>query len=391
LSKLNNLKFTFCCFLIFLISWKNTFAQQFSHHVYNEIQKVKNKENSLLEFESFGPKVSGSKGLENTFWWLYRYYLDLGADYLIIDTFFYNSQENYNLVAGFFGKDNPNKILVSAHYDTKGGAGVNDNGTGVVACMEIARLIKHRPLVSGVEFIHFAAEENGLIGSNHYVQNVLGLKDTNIKFLLNLDQLGGTKGNMDNYKIRCERDEDQPMANDNSSNLITKKLARSVDLYSNLVPVISKAYGSDYVPFQKAGYSITGLYQFSDYPFYHTEQDLLRNVDTEIHKETIKVSYAFLLQETDSVVLSAPRLAKPNDFRIVVYPNPTSDIFCLDLPKKIGNAKVLLTNILGESVLHQSIDHEHHCLDIENIPKGILFGVVMDKNGWIGTFKVYKH
>ncbi|MEC8738912.1 MAG: M28 family peptidase [Bacteroidota bacterium] len=374
-----------------MIFWENTSAQQFSHHVYNEIQKVENNEKLLLEFESFGPKNSGSKGLENTFWWLYHYYLNLGADYLIIDTFFYNSQENYNLVAGFFGKKNPNKILVSAHYDTKGGAGVNDNGTGVVACMEIARLIKHRPLLNGVEFIHFAAEENGLIGSKHYVQNVLGLKDTNVKFLLNLDQLGGTKGNTDNYKIRCERDEDQPIINDSYSNIITKKLARSVDLYSNLVPVISKAYGSDYVPFQKAGYSITGLYQFSDYPFYHTEQDLLRNVDAEIHKETIKASYAFLLQETDSVVLSAPSHAKLSDSHMVIYPNPTSDIFCLDLPRKIENAKVLLTNILGETVLHQSIDRGHPCLDITNIQEGIFFGVVMDKNGRLGTFKVYKH
>ena len=175
-------------FAVLTLVAKMSYGQNFNHKVYAEVQKVESQEELLLEYERLGPKISGSPGLKNTFLWLLDYYKRIGVDYLRIDTFIYNDEAHYNLVAGYLGRNISRRIMVSAHYDTKGGPGVNDNGTGVTACMEIARLLRGRPIQTGIEFIHFSAEENNLIGSQHYVNNVLGRNDSSLVFLLNLDQ-----------------------------------------------------------------------------------------------------------------------------------------------------------------------------------------------------------
>lgn len=96
-------------------------------------------------------------------------------------------------------------IVIGAHYDHvgMGGAGslapgskevhngADDNGSGTVSLLELARRFgsyKEKPSRRLV-FIAFTAEERGLIGSNHYVKNPLfPLKDTIAMF--NMDMVG---------------------------------------------------------------------------------------------------------------------------------------------------------------------------------------------------------
>jgi len=87
-------------------------------------------------------------------------------------------------------------ILVTAHYDHLGAAngevypGANDNGSGTVAVMEIARQLAHtasRPKRS-ILFIVFGSEEEGLAGSYHYVEHPLRPLNTT-RAILNLDMI----------------------------------------------------------------------------------------------------------------------------------------------------------------------------------------------------------
>ena len=373
-------------FAVLTLVAKMSYGQNFNHKVYAEVQKVESQEELLLEYERLGPKISGSPGLKNTFLWLLDYYKRIGVDYLRIDTFIYNDEAHYNLVAGYLGRNISRRIMVSAHYDTKGGPGVNDNGTGVTACMEIARLLRGRPIQTGIEFIHFSAEENNLIGSQHYVNNVLGRNDSSLVFLLNLDQLGGTKNNSENNKIYCERDEDSPLQNNNASNAITQKLAQCADLYSNLAPVISKAYSSDYMPFQQAFYVITGLYQYSEYPFYHTKNDLLLNIDIGVHKEVIKTAYAFLLLEADSISLS---ISNKNKVAMHIFPNPVKKEFTIDVPKEFGESKISLTNTLGQNVFKSEVRVGRNKIVFDH-DTGLYFGSIKGSKGQMGIFKIQK-
>ncbi len=61
-------------------------------------------------------------------------------------------------------------VMVSAHYDTVIGApGANDDGSGIVLCLELARVLRKLPANAHVRFALWGSEEQGLIGSRHYV------------------------------------------------------------------------------------------------------------------------------------------------------------------------------------------------------------------------------
>jgi len=67
-----------------------------------------------------------------------------------------------NIVAEKSGASNCDEIvLVGAHYDSvQGSPGANDNGSGVAALLELARLLADCPLPCGVRFVAFVNEES---------------------------------------------------------------------------------------------------------------------------------------------------------------------------------------------------------------------------------------
>ncbi|WP_250006149.1 M28 family peptidase [Actinoplanes sp. M2I2] len=61
-------------------------------------------------------------------------------------------------------------VMVSAHYDTVIGApGANDDGSGTVLCLELARVLRKLPTNAQLRFALWGSEEQGLIGSRYYV------------------------------------------------------------------------------------------------------------------------------------------------------------------------------------------------------------------------------
>ena len=72
-----------------------------------------------------------------------------------------NGTEVHNLVVQLTGKGQSDWILViGAHYDSvRGCPGANDNGTGVAALLEMARLLAGHRLHFSVRFVAFVNEE----------------------------------------------------------------------------------------------------------------------------------------------------------------------------------------------------------------------------------------
>ncbi|GIE95606.1 M28 family peptidase [Paractinoplanes rishiriensis] len=61
-------------------------------------------------------------------------------------------------------------VMVSAHYDSVIGApGANDDGSGTVLTMEVARVLRKLPTDATLRFALWGSEEQGLIGSRYYV------------------------------------------------------------------------------------------------------------------------------------------------------------------------------------------------------------------------------
>ena len=84
--------------------------------------------------------------------------------------------------------------MTGAHLDSViAGAGVNDNGSGSAAILEVARQMKKAKPVNKVRFAWWGAEELGLLGSRHYVADLVANQPdefAKIALYLNFDMVG---------------------------------------------------------------------------------------------------------------------------------------------------------------------------------------------------------
>jgi len=101
-----------------------------------------------------------------------------------------------NLEVSRRGRKTPNEIVViGAHYDSVfGSPGANDNGSGVAALLELARLFAARDTERTVRFVAFVNEEpplfrTGDMGSRQYARAARA-KNEDIRAMLSLETIG---------------------------------------------------------------------------------------------------------------------------------------------------------------------------------------------------------
>ncbi|MGX6742311.1 M28 family metallopeptidase [Streptomyces xantholiticus] len=85
-----------------------------------------------------------------------------------------------------------NTVMLGAHLDSvTAGPGINDNGSGSAGLLEVAQKLAKRENqpTNKVRFAWWSAEENGLLGSEHYVANLSNLGKKEIKLYLNFDMI----------------------------------------------------------------------------------------------------------------------------------------------------------------------------------------------------------
>ena len=98
-----------------------------------------------------------------------------------------------NVVAQTPGGDEENTVMVGAHLDSvPQGPGINDNGSGSATVLEIALRLAELDAEprNRVRFAFWGAEEIGLIGSRHYVENLSEGEEQEISAYINLDMTG---------------------------------------------------------------------------------------------------------------------------------------------------------------------------------------------------------
>jgi hypothetical protein len=79
-----------------------------------------------------------------------------------------------NIAVDIPGREAPTEFYVfGAHFDAvPAGPGADDNASGVAALLEMARILKDRPMKRSVRMIFFNLEEAGLIGSRQYCERI---------------------------------------------------------------------------------------------------------------------------------------------------------------------------------------------------------------------------
>ena len=177
----------------------------------------------------------------------------------------------YNIQAMIRGSQFPDSVIVlCAHYDHLGMSGsaclypgANDNASGTAMLMDLARHYaqpEHHPPYS-LLFVAFAAEEAGLLGSQHYVSNP-PLPLERHCLVLNLDLMGGGSNGL--------------MVVNGEEEAAVTELIRNCNTrgqYLSRIDVRRNARNSDHYPFTLKKVPAVFLYTQGDVTAYHHPDD----------------------------------------------------------------------------------------------------------------------
>lgn len=215
-------------------------------------------------------------------------------DYLTITDQVY-SANGRNIIATQLGKTNPNSIyIICAHYDSVANYCADDNASGTVAVLEIARILSTQCLDNTIVYALWDQEEIGLVGSNYYAQQAAANED-NILGVLNIDMMG-YDGN-----------------DDNDFDIDVRNIANSIAMKDDILSVLNNpTYGftlnvnvvnpgtmaSDHARFWNAGYSavlIGEAWSNDDQtPFYHSPGDRVVTLNLPYYHELTKLVMAYM-------------------------------------------------------------------------------------------------
>ncbi len=210
-------------------------------------------------------------------------------------------------------------VLIGAHYDSvsiafeDGNAyapGANDNGSGVAAMIEMARIMSQRQHRATVMFVAFSAEEIGRLGSIEFVNNYLINNNIRIDAMLNLDIIGsstGPDGSINDREIRLFSAGDDTLSD--PSNSSSRQLARALQLIGRrhapdmaiLMQPSADREGrySDHMSFSDVGYPAVRFIEINeDSSRQHNDRDTLEDVQA-----------LYLTRSTQTVLACASALA----------------------------------------------------------------------------------
>jgi Zn-dependent M28 family amino/carboxypeptidase len=168
-----------------------------------------------------------------------------------------STETTFNVLAELPG-DDTNVVMLGAHLDSViEGPGINDNGSGSAAILEVAEQMRRVQPENTVRFAWWGAEESGLVGSTHYVGGLTNEEIDGIALYLNFDMIGSP-----NY-VRAVYDGDGstfgtagPAGSGAIEDLFTGFYSRR-SLASEPALVSGR---SDYAPFSLAGIPFGGLF-----------------------------------------------------------------------------------------------------------------------------------
>jgi len=215
-------------------------------------------------------------------------------------------------------------FIIDGHYDTvEISPGADDNGSAIVGVMEAVRILSPHFFEHNIEFIAFDMEEDGLIGSQRYLDRDDGLDSTQyVGGVLNFEMIGywdnrpNTQQFPGGFEIVFPDAAAAVEANDSRGDFITnvgsKASVELIDAFNNsaeqYVPdlkTISLATDisggasadlrrSDHAYFWDAGYLALMLTDGANFrnPYYHTANDKVETLNFTFMSNVVKATIA---------------------------------------------------------------------------------------------------
>lgn len=209
-------------------------------------------------------------------------------------------QTSRNVIAETTTGDPNRVVMAGAHLDSvPEGAGINDNGSGSAALLEVAQKLGSAPPAGQkVRFGWWGAEEVGLVGSTRYVESLSEQDRAKLALYLNFDMVGSPNAG---YLVYDGNNSDGlggqagPPGSETAERVLTESLVAAGVPGPETTAFDGR---SDYGPFIEAGIPAGGLFTGAEElktpeqaqkwggtagqsydPCYHTPCDGLANID----------------------------------------------------------------------------------------------------------------
>jgi hypothetical protein len=207
-------------------------------------------------------------------------------------------------VIGIIEGKNPDQVIVlGAHYDHMGmnkgyvWNGADDNGSGTVGVMTIARAIMETGIKPDKSIIIalWTAEEEGLLGSEYFVKN-LPFPKNNVKLNVNFDMISRYIAEDQPKNVVMTYSETHKEFKDLTVSNLSKY---NIDLNVSYQPSANPPGGSDHRSFVAAGLPVM-RFKPGHREEYHTPADEIGTIDWDIMEKIVKISFANVWQLANS-------------------------------------------------------------------------------------------
>lgn len=226
--------------------------------------------------------------LERAFFMQYSFE-GMGLD-VSLETIDYGDRDDINVYATYTGdKDSSDYLIIGAHHDkVEISPGANDNGTGSVALIEMARQYIAREEPINIMFASYGMEELGLIGSAQHAQGLSETEKEKIVGMINLDTIG-------NGPYLALITEDSYSETDPWMNEIIINTADNMDI--ELKPINVPFASSDQSSYMEVGVRATFLCRIYErgVPDIHTPEDKVEKIKPEEVAEVADLAYVSAL------------------------------------------------------------------------------------------------
>jgi hypothetical protein len=222
--------------------------------------------------------------------------------------------------------------------------GANDDGSGVAAVLECARILSKHSFPSTIVFVAFSGEEQGLLGAN-FLADKAAKEKWNIDAMLNNDIMGSNHSNetniIENTKVRIFSEafsvQDTGRAFTNIRNLGLENDGRARQL-ARYVKEVGERYvdnlevmmiyrndrflrGGDHTPFVQKGYAAVRITEMNE-NYNHQHQDL-RTEKGIVYGDLVEfMDFEYLRKNTALNLANLVNLAKapgvPQEVRVEV-------------------------------------------------------------------------
>lgn len=242
--------------------------------------------------ETIGPRPAGGVAEQQTVDYLVAQFESYGYQDVEVQTFTFgrNNTTGMNVIATKKPQnknvDNGQIVVVGAHHDSVSrGPGANDDASGTAAVLELARVFASTPTAAEVRFALFGAEENGLVGSRYYANQMSADEVGRTVAMFQLDMVGSRDaGHLTMFTV------------DGQQNTVTDLAASASSRVSyNEIPPFSMLGRSDHVPFYEKGIPAALFIHTPLEPWYHGPEDTIDKVDPDKVLDVASIVGAALL------------------------------------------------------------------------------------------------